>query len=265
MKGIRSLMFVPAEEKKLKNVGMCNADAYIIDIEDSVAEEEKDAALKRTVSFLKDQRKENIFIRINKQRCKEEIKALESFEIGFMLPKIESETDYVDVEGLLREHKVIALIETPHALLNANSIASLSWVTALAFGAEDFSVATNMLNTGENLFVAKCLIVFAAKAYKKKVYDTPCFHIKSEETLQDEVRQAINLGFDGKLAIHPNQVDLINNSFMTHDPYYMRYVINTYESSGKAVCEIDGRVYERFHIDRLKRIMAEEVYRKVEG
>ena len=262
MKGIRSLLFVPAETSKLKKIGLCNADAYIIDIEDSIAEEDKDVALERTKEFLSNQEVNDIFVRINKQRYKEDIKVLKSFNIGFMLPKIESETDYIDVVDILSEHKVIALIETPRALLNSSNIASLSWISALAFGAEDFTAATNMLNRKDNLAVAKNMLVFAAKAYGKKVYDTPCFQIKNEEMLHEELQQTLNLGFDGKLAIHPAQVEKINHAFMAKDPSYIRHLINVYESSRQAVCEIDGRVYEKLHIDRLKRILTEESEKK---
>ncbi len=254
---IRSLLFVPAEEKMLKKVGETEADAYIIDLEDSIAADDKDVALGRTIKLLQSQKEQNIYIRINKERRNLEARALQSCDVGFMLPKIESDADYSDIADVLRDHKIIALIETPRALINVNSIASLSWVSALAFGAEDFTTATNMLNSSENLTIAKNLLVFAAKAYEKQVYDTPCFQLRDDESLGKELQQAKDLGFDGKLAIHPDQVEKINRFFEDSDQSYIKHIIDEYELSGQAVCEIDGRVYEELHIKRLRRALAE--------
>lgn len=255
MNGIRSLLFVPAEERRLAKIGQTNADAYIIDLEDSISANDKDSALRRTALFLGSCKLDTIFVRINKHRCMMELETLKRFNVGFMLPKIESELDYIEAEGILKDHKVIALIETPRALLNADSIASVQWVSALAFGAEDFTIAANMANDVSTLAISKQLLVLAAKANHKKVYDTPCFFIHSEEVLDTELQQGVNLGFDGKLAIHPRQVDTINNAFRLSDPEYIRYVISVYESSRNAVCDIGGRVYERIHIERFKKML----------
>lgn len=256
MAEIHSLLFVPAEERKLAKIGKANADAYIIDLEDSIASEEKDMALQRTVEFLTGCDIENLFVRVNHHRFMIEIEALRQFNVGLMLPKIENGSDYSEAEDCLTGKTNIALIESPSALMNANTIASIPWVTALAFGAEDFTVAACMANTAENLFVPKSLLSLAAKANHKKVYDTPCFQLQDERAFHMELQQALNLGFDGKLAIHPKQVEQINNAFMVTDPDHIRRIIEEYESSGKSVCEIDGRVYEKLHIDRLRKMLA---------
>lgn len=257
MKGIKSLLFVPAETKRLDKIGHTGADVHIIDLEDSIADEDKDAALERTVRFLNGCEAKNIFVRVNRSRYEYEIKALQKFDIGIMLPKMETNSDYALASDILRKHRVIALIETPRGLINADRIASVPWISALAFGAEDFTAATNMRDSVNALSVPKTLLVLAAKANRKRVYDTPCFRLQDEKAFSAELEQGADLGFDGKLAIHPKQVDDINRAFMFSDPQYIRYVINTYEASGNAVCEIDGRVYEKLHIDRMRRILVE--------
>lgn len=262
MQGIRSLLFVPAEERRLAKIGKTNADAYIIDLEDSIAQEDKEEALNRTVGFLRTCGAENLFVRVNRTRYRIELEALDHFRVGFMLPKIESEADYESAQGILKKHRIIALIETATGVVNSNSIASIPWVTALAFGAEDFTVATNISNDTESLFVPKSLIALAAKSNQKKVYDTPCFHIKDIGVLNSELLQAMKLGYDGKLAIHPSQIDFINEAFKLLDPDYIKRIIKIYESSGNSVCEINGKVYEKLHIDRLKRMLTQEEFRK---
>lgn len=253
MTELKSLLFVPAEEKRLKKIGTIQADAYIIDLEDSIAPEDKDKALKRTAAFLRNYRANNLFVRVNHKHYLRETEVLRQFDVGFMLPKIESEKDYAAIEAILKNREVIALIETPKAVVNVNSIAAIPWVTALAFGAEDFSVAADMANNMNSLQVPKSLISIAAKANNKKVYDTPCFSIDDTRLLEAESLQAVELGFDGKLAIHPKQVETINQTFCMRNTDYMKYLVETYDSSGSAVCTIDGRVYEKLHIDRIRK------------
>ena len=169
-----------------------------------------------------------------------------------MLPKIENEDEYEEYKNILESHNVIVLIESASALINVNHIASLSWVNALAFGAEDFTKSTNFSNDIESLFLPKSMISIAAKANRKLVYDTPCFYIKNDNVLNSELKIAKKLGYDGKLAIHPCQVPLIENAFNYLDTKKMEYIINKYEENNKAVCEIDGKVYEKMHIEQLK-------------
>lgn len=216
---IRSLLFVPAEERRLAKIGKINADGYIIDLEDSISKSDKELALLRTITFLESQKsdRESIYVRINYDRQKDEINALKNYSVGFMLPKISTRYDYIAFEDVLREHSVIALIETPKAIIYAYEIASLEWIDALAFGAEDFTAITNMYNSYTNLIVPKSILSIAAKACEKKVFDTPCFSLKDEQLLQEELEQAINLGYDGKLAVHPNQINTINQAFQIRD------------------------------------------------
>ncbi len=253
----RSLLFVPAEERRLAKVGNTNADAYIIDLEDSIRADKKDEALARAVGFLKEHGPhDNLFVRINKERIRQELDALGAYQVGIMLPKIEACSDYSNFEEALKGRPVIALVETPRALYNAGAIASIPWIGMLAFGAEDFTAAASMRNAWDNLSVCKSLLALAAKANGKKVYDTPCFRLGDEALFDSELKQAVDLGFDGKLAIHPGQVDKINQAFLSYDKDRMRHLVAVYESSGKAVCEIDGTVYEKMHIDRMRRMLS---------
>ena len=74
--------------------------------------------------------------------------------------------------------------------------------------------------------------------------------------MKNEIKQAINLGYDGKLAIHPKQINIINDSFGIFDIEKIKHIVSTYEASGNAVCEIDGIVYEKFHINRYKKMLS---------
>lgn len=251
MRGIHSILFVPAEDRRLEKIGATEADAYIIDLEDSIDGDGKDAALERTAAFLQTHGADGIFVRINKDRREREINALGKFGTGFVLPKFDGADDYADAACAFDGRPVVALIESPKALMNAAEISALPWVTALALGAEDLTAAAGMKNTYENLALPKTLLALSAKANGKPVYDTPCFRLGDSRILEAECAQAADLGFDGKLAIHPKQLPAINAAFRVKDRERLTRIVEIYRSSGKAVCEIDGVVYEKLHIDRI--------------
>ena len=252
---IKSLLFVPAKDKMLAKIPSMNANAYIIDLEDSIPEEEKEEALMRVVNYLDGQSSvSNIIVRINSNYAERELTKLSKYaEIGFMLPKYEKVNPYDQYEEILKDHFTIALIESPRAIVELSDICAKKYISALAFGAEDYTAKVNMENSVEYLFFQKSMLVTYAKAYDLKVYDTPSFKLNDEAEFEREVRNAKNLGFDGKMAISPKHVQFINDTFFSNDLEYMKSVISRYEDDGNAVVVIDGKVYEKMHINRLKK------------
>ena len=160
---LKSLLFVPAKEKMLRKIGTLEADAYIIDLEDSIEESDKETALKLVCEFLDniEETRYTIVIRVNKDRYTKEITKLSSYDVSFMLPKYEQHSDYINLP-IGKDY--IALIETPLGILNAREIASDSKIVALAFGAEDFTAGIGMDNCVELLLYPKSTLVVCAKA-----------------------------------------------------------------------------------------------------
>lgn len=255
----RSLLFVPAKEKMLAKVGNLSADAYIIDLEDSIEDSDKQNALERVEAFLQQKSSEvKIFVRVNSEHIKRELEALQNYEeIGFMIPKYEYNEAYAAYENILKKHSVIALVETSMGVVNIQEIAKCDWVNAIAFGAEDYTAETNMVNKVELLTYQKSRLLTFAKAYHKEVYDTPSFQLENRELFEKEVCLAVDMGFDGKLAINPKHLEFINKSFATHDLDMMKRIIETYHAAGEPVVVIDGIVYEKMHIRRMEKIVKE--------
>ena len=252
---MRSLLFVPVKEKLLKKVGLLGADAYILDLEDSIVEEEKEDALRLLKDFLNVvHMNNNIIIRLNKSRFHDELNELREFDVSFMLPKFETIVEYSD---LLLGKKYIALVETPKGLINSKEIASCEYIDSIAFGAEDFTASIGMDNDISLLQFQKSMLVTYAKAYGKKIYDTPSFKLDDLDAFEKEVENARALGFDGKMAINPKQLECINKKFSITDNEYIEYIIATYEKCGEAVQVIDGNIYEKMHINHLKKILKE--------
>lgn len=258
-KNVKSLLFVPARDKMLAKIPQMNADAFIIDLEDSIPEEEKEEALDRTINFIRGlSSASNMIIRINSNHAARELSKLSAFsEIGFMLPKYEKSNPYNEYKDLLKNHYTIALIETPLALIALNDIAKVGYLKALAFGAEDYTAKVNMENNVDYLIFQKSMLVTYAKAHDLQVFDTPSFKLDNEAEFVREVKNAVSLGFDGKMAISPKHIQYINDSFGANDPEYIKSVIARYEADGNAVVVIDGKVYEKMHINRFKKIIRE--------
>lgn len=256
---IKSLLFVPAKDKMLAKIPSMNANAYIIDLEDSIPEEEKEEALTRVVAYLEGLSSvSNIIVRINSNHAERELSRLVKYsEIGFMLPKYEKENPYDVLEEELSDHYTIALIESPKAIVELQNICTKKYISALAFGAEDYTAKVNMENSVDYLFFQKSMLVTYAKAYDLQVFDTPSFKLNDETEFKREVRSALSFGFDGKMAISPKHVQFINDTFNSNDLEYMKSVISKYEEDGNAVVVIDGKVYEKMHINRYKKIIKE--------
>ncbi|MBQ5676271.1 MAG: CoA ester lyase [Lachnospiraceae bacterium] len=258
MKHIPALLFVPAKENMLAKLPISNVEVYILDLEDSIEESDKEQALERLLSFLEHYTgKEQLYIRLNQGTIEKEAKSLKQYQdIGFVLPKFENINAFdEELVEIWQQHPVIALIETPKGVVNVENIASCDWVDALALGAEDYTAAMNMENSIETLAYAKGKIVTYAKAYGKKVYDTPTLQLKDDAKLNFEIHNAVRFGFDGKLAIHPKQIPAINSLFFHHDIERMKQVVALYEKEGKAVLTVDNQVYEKMHINRMRRII----------
>ncbi len=253
----RSFLFVPATEKLLNKIADCNSDAVIIDLEDSIPEYDKADALNRVISFLgKNSVDCDTYIRVNREGYNKEISALDMFPIeGYMLPKCEKSSD-IDKVSFLTDKSIIALIESASGLVGIKEIARHGRVTMLAFGAEDYTSECGIENEDKFLMYPKSKIVLYAKAYKKYVIDTMSLNIRDKDSYRALAENSRKLGFDAKLAIHPMQVDVINKIFDDSIEYYEN-IVGQYENSGLAVLEIDGNVYEKPHIDAMKRKIKE--------
>ena len=254
---MRSLLFVPAVEKMMNKIVGFSADGYVIDLEDSIPLANKQDALKSLIVFLKT-RPENIFVRLDSALIDDEIKALKNYDfVGYMLPKFDNPSVYEKYAGEFSRRQMIALVETPQGMVNVGNIAACEWIDALAFGAEDYTSCIGMVNNAEMISNARSRIVMFGKANRKFVYDTPSFILNDSEALATEIQLAKDMGFDGKLAINPKHVPVINEIFKSCDVEYIRTIIERYDTVGEAVQVIDGKVYEKMHIDHMKRILKE--------
>jgi citrate lyase beta subunit len=230
----RALLFMPGDDrhKIAKGTGL-NVDSLIMDLEDGVALNRKRegretiAAALRELDFGRSEK----LVRINPGSTDlygDDIRAtVEARPDGYMLPKVETGDEVKSVCTLLDEAEVrlglapnslplIAIIETALGIINLREIASAHpRVAALAFGADDFSSSIGSTRTPEGIesFYARSAILTTAKAFDLQAIDTPYTDLHHLDGLTAETEMVMRLGFTGKLAIHPRQVEPIQAAF----------------------------------------------------
>lgn len=214
----RSYLFVPANrvdryEKALNT----HADVIIIDLEDAVPVELKQSARESLKHWLSENPEKNVMLRVNSRQSEwfiDDIQLVLFSNIrGVVLPKTESSSD-VEAVIAIRDTDVFALIETAKGFANVRSIAATPSVCALMFGSIDFQLDMEMNGGYQELLSFRNEIVLASKlAAIDAPIDGVTVDFKDEALVNQESLAAKNLGFAGKLCIHPNQVDIVNQAF----------------------------------------------------
>lgn len=261
MKKNRCLLFVPGIKEKLSHIGQLKnePDAYIIDLEDSIKACDKERALSNTIEYLKSKEDDRtVYIRVNKERWEKELEKLSSYKFaGIMFPKAETYTELRLLKDYQRCLEVIALIETPLGIVNMKDICADGCASALAFGGEDYLSTIGVPYSHDAVLYAKSKLVTYASAYNMAVYDTIYANVRDLNGMEEETLWSKNLGFTGKLAIHPQQIPIIHNIFKGDNIQWYKYLVSQFEQTPNGVLEIDGRVYERPHIDLYRKKIGE--------
>lgn len=288
MKPLRSLLFIPGDsEKKLGKVDECGADAVILDLEDSVAPENKAAARALVAEFVgarpKGNRPVQLWVRVNpldSGLTQDDLSAvIGAAPDGIMQPKTEGPDCVAKlsamIDALEREHGLEAggiriipvATEVPIAPFRLGDFAGagLTRLAGLTWGAEDLSAAigasTNKGPDGDWAFTYKMvrsLTLLAAHAAGVPAIDTLYADFRDEEGLSASSRAARAEGFSGRLAIHPAQVGPINAGFTPSDEEiaFAARVVAAFEAKpGIGTIGIDGKMYDIPHLKAAKRTL----------
>lgn len=282
MKILKSWLFVPSyNERYLEKATKVNADALIYDLEDSVSIERKSIARENVKKVLSHHNNiEQIqLVRVNGLDTPFFIDDLDAIIMegleGIVLPKVNQAKDIWITEYLLQAYeqkkgykvgllKIYPLIETALGLKNTFEIAiSSKRIKALMFGAEDYMLETNINSNHREttLQYARTKIVTDSSAAKlDPPIDAVYPSFRDEEGLINDAIHAKQLGYQGKLAIHPDQTKHINHIFSPSDEEIIeaKKVINTFEKtkSEKASIEVDGKMIDLPIIERYRRLLS---------
>ncbi len=271
----RSVMFTPGDRPEMmRKAPGAGADVIVFDLEDAVAPERKDEARDAVCDVLTDPDFDpdcEVCVRVNSAGVIADddlqgIAAGADAVDSVMLPKTGSADDVETLSRLLSEHDcnvpVLALVETARGVLNAVEIGAVTATDALVFGAEDLSadIGATRTDEGTEVLYAREHVVLAASATGVDAIDTVHTDFGDGEGLSEETEFAIQLGYDGKMAIHPSQVSPINDAF-TPDPERVEWAENVLsakaeaDADGRGVFRVDGEMIDAPLIAQAERIL----------
>jgi citrate lyase subunit beta/citryl-CoA lyase len=274
----RSVLYMPGSNARaLEKAKTLPADGVILDLEDSVAPDAKEAARKQVCNVVEGGGfgSREVFIRVNAVdtpwHAEDLAAAAQAAPDAILVPKV-SHPDVLELIGrrLLDMHtgtktRVWAMIETPLAIFNILSIAaeakdSESRLSGFVLGTNDLAKDTRArLVPGRAPMLPWLMTVLAAaRIYSIDVLDGVYNDLGNAEGFVAECAQGVDLGFDGKTLIHPNQIEPCNKAFSPspEEVAWARKMIAAFdmpENKSKGVVSIDGRMVERLHAEMARR------------
>ena len=281
MELFRSLLFVPGNRSDmLEKASTADTDILTPDMEDSVPDNEKSNARNLISEKLEtlSGKGQSIVPRVNALDTGltfDDIRAVVSSNTyGISIGKIESSWDIKEVSKILSQieseksvesgsTKIIAWIESASAIVNVNSIASSSnRMLGIAFGGEDFTndMGIQRSDTGIEILYPRSVVAVAAKAAGITAIDTPYVNFRDNDGLEQEIKSVLPLGFKAKFAIHPGQLQSINNLFSPSEEAieYAQKVIEVFEEAernGSGATSLDGKMIDVPLVKRARNLL----------
>ena len=266
----RSIIFVPGNRPNMLERALSfKADIIMVDLEDSVPPAEKENARELAREWIPQlaQAGRRVMVRLNSLdtglTAGEAATVVGPDLYGISLGKPESLWDIQETDRILNAAessaglepgriKLIPWIENARAVTGAQQIASASpRVIAVAFGAEDYTndMSIPRTDTGEEVHFPRSTVPVAARAAGVASLDSPFVRFRDPEGLYQDAQVARRLGYTGKFAIHPSQIDIINETFSPseNEIEYARQVVevwNRAEAEGRGSVDLDGRMID---------------------
>jgi citrate lyase subunit beta/citryl-CoA lyase len=267
---MRSLLFVPGNQARMLEKAMGSTpDALVPDLEDSVPYDEKAKAREVTASFLPRlaQAGPLVIPRVNALEtglCEADLAAvvgphIDAVSVGKVYTPKDVETISGIIEGLEKKAGIpvgkislILWIETAMAIVHCYDIcAATPRILGVAFGAEDLTHDLGIERTEDDseVMVPRSLMCVAARAANVLALDTPYFGFRDPEGMKRNALASKKMGFKGKFAIHPAQIELINSVFSPSpaEIEHAQQVVAAFEAAeraGRGSTSLDGRVID---------------------
>jgi citrate lyase subunit beta/citryl-CoA lyase len=257
----RSYLFVPGNRPdRYAKACATRADAVIVDLEDAVAPADKAGARGSLSAWLGPQHR--VMVRVNAPGSEwfvDDLHACANDAVtAIVLPKAERAGDVGEVTAICGVRPVLPLIETARGLWNALSVAEAPNVQSLLFGSLDFQA--DLGATDDELLYARSELVLVSRvAGIAAPVDGVTQSIDDPELLRRDCQRACQLGFGGKLCIHPNQVDVVNRGFSpaSDDIEWAQRVVEAFALSRGNAALLDGRMIDRPVLVRAQAILAQ--------
>jgi citrate lyase subunit beta/citryl-CoA lyase len=282
---MRSWLFAPGDsERKMTKASDSAADIVLLDLEDSVSPENKPAARTAVADFLKTREdKHRIWVRVNPLRSGEIEADLDAImgaaPGGLFLPKAEGKADVEALNAMLtireaeygiqnRSTHVAALVtETPKAMFHCGDYEGAPRLIAMSWGAEDLSSAlgSRVQHQADGSYMpmyemARNLCLLGAVAAGCAPIETVMPEFRDLDKLRERALMVRGQGYRGMLAIHPAQVDVINEAFTpsAEEIAHARAIVQAFaDNPGAGTVGLDGQMLDRPHLALAERLLAE--------
>lgn len=285
---MRSLLFTPADSpRKLEKALTSGADAVIVDLEDAIAPDRKNAARTAAATFLRDAQtrasRPRLLVRINGLHTgliDGDLDAIVAAKPdAILLPKAEGGASIIHADAKLTAREALAGLPQGHIGIVAQAIESAAGLFAIGtlkdssprlrgmtWGPEDLSVELGARANRDDdgaltapYRLARSLCLFGAAAAGVQAIETVYVNFRDTEGLRHDTEMACRDGFTGRLAIHPAQVPIINAIFTPSAEAiaHAHAVVEAFRKAGGAgVVAIDGVMFDQPHLLRAERLLA---------
>lgn len=270
MELLRSLIFVPGNRPNMLERALgFDADVIMLDLEDSVPPDEKAGARDTVREWIPRLRRDGrrVMVRVNSLGTgltQAELAAVVGSGLdGISLGKAESPGELQDADQMITALesaagvepgliKLIPWIENAKAVMAPYLMATASpRIIGVAFGAEDYTDDMDLqrTDTGEEVYFARSMVAVAAHAARVAALDSPFVRFREPDALRQDLRVIKQMGFTGKFAIHPAQLEIINQEFSPspEEVAYAQRVIDAWkqaEAEGRGSLDLDGRMVD---------------------
>jgi citrate lyase subunit beta / citryl-CoA lyase len=292
----RSFLFAPANvPRRVEKALTLDADAVILDLEDSVAPSDKPGARKSVAEALNRPRKGRGYVRVNAPSTpycfRDLVETIHRRVDGVVVPKIESAADLHAVDWIMasleREQGVVEgsidlmpIIETAAGVQRVDRIIQArnlrpykgAWrVKRVAFGAGDYANDVGLSPTLDEPELADArsrLVLSSRAAGMENPVDSPWFHFKETDAFRRSLERSRRGGFQGRLCVHPDQIGPVNEAYLPSAEEVSRAerivaAFEAAEAKGEAAIQVDGQMIDYPIVHRARALL--EIMRKTKA
>ena len=235
-------------------------DAIAVDLEDAVAADAKDTARATALESFPDEASGLVLVRVNAPGTPwydEDVRAVAGSPAGVVLPKYEDPAQLRALRDAVGDRPVIVGIETARGVARVRELLDGADVTAAYFGAEDYiaSVGGRRTASSSEVLFARSEVLLAARVGGVGALDQAVVNVRDEAFFRSDAAAGRDIGYDGKICIHPTQVTLAHEVFTPSDAE-VEHARRVVEAGRSGVGVVDGEMVDDVHLRMAAAILA---------
>lgn len=260
----RSVLFVPGGRgDMIAKVGRSAPDVAVVDLEDAVAAPDKDTARRTAVAAVDalDPGRTTVLVRVNPPStpwfAADVAAAAASRAAGVVLPKVEHVDEVARLRSLLPGDAVVVVgLETALGVADCRTLLAAGGITAAYFGAEDYIADLGGRRTpgGAEVGYARARVVLAARLAGVAPIDQAVVAVRDPQRFRDDARDGRALGYQGKICLHPTQVEIAHGVF-TPSAEEVAHARAVLDAAAAGVGIVDGAMVDEVHVRMARTVL----------